>query len=111
MKDFKKLPKMQCGGKVKKYSGADGSYVTADDVLNARKSGQLKPVTMPSPDRSPEGRDIPGIGRVKPVPMPSPDRNSEGRDIPGIGKVRPVSTPQTRGQAMLLKKGGKVKKK
>lgn len=110
MKDFKTLPKMQCGGKVKKYSGEDGSYVTADDVLNARKSGQLKPVPMPSVNRS-EGRDIPGIGRVKPVPMPTPDRNPEGRDIPGIGRVKPVPMPQTRGQAMLLKKGGKAKKK
>ena len=83
MKDFKKLPKMACGGKVKKY---DGGGSVLDDPIGAYKSGKVKAVPMPTPDRNPEGRDIPGVGRVKPVPMP------------------------TRGDAMLLKKGGKVKR-
>ena len=34
MKDFKTLPKMQCGGKVKKYSGADSSYVESTPRQN-----------------------------------------------------------------------------
>jgi hypothetical protein len=102
MKEFKTLPKMQCGGKVKKYSGEDGSHVLKDTT-------KFKSVPMPAPDRNPEGRDIPGIGKVKSVPMPTPDRNTEGRDIPGVGRVKPIPMP-TRGDAMLLKKGGKIKR-
>ena len=83
MKDFKKMPKMACGGKVKKY---DGGGSVLDDPIGAYKSGKVKAVPMPTPDRNLEGRDIPGVGRVKPVPMP------------------------TRGDAMLLKKGGKIKR-
>ena len=106
MKEFKTLPKMQCGGKVKKY---DGGGSVLDDPIGAYKSGKVKAVPMPTPDRNPEGRDIPGIGKVKSVPMPTPDRNPEGRDIPGVGRVKPVPMP-TRGDAMLLKKGGKIKR-
>jgi hypothetical protein len=35
MKDFKKMPKMACGGMVKKYSGEEGSYVTGARGENA----------------------------------------------------------------------------
>jgi hypothetical protein len=35
MKDFKTMPKMACGGMVKKYSGEEGSYVTGARGENA----------------------------------------------------------------------------
>jgi hypothetical protein len=108
MKDFKKMPKMACGGGVKKMQAGGSS--TDDDIMEAIRSGRAKPVPMPSGRGNPEGVDIPGMGRVKPVPMPSGRGNPEGVDIPGVGRVKPVPMPKTRGEAMLLKKGGKVKR-
>jgi hypothetical protein len=42
MKDFKKMPKMACGGGVKGYSGNDGSYVTVARAENALPSIQAQ---------------------------------------------------------------------
>jgi hypothetical protein len=97
------------GGKVKKYAG--GSSVQSDDILEAIKSGKMKPVPMPPGQGRGDGVDIPGYGRVKPVPMPPGQGRGDGVDIPGYGRVKPVDMPPlNRGNLQLLKKGGKVKK-
>ena len=101
MKDFKKMPKMACGGNVKKY--AVGGDISMDDIMAARKSGQLKPVPMPAIERN--------ENTIKPVPMPSGRGNPDGVDVPGIGRVKPNPMIKSRGDAMLLKKGGKATKK
>jgi len=108
MKDFKKMPKMACGGKIKKYSGEDGSYVTKEG-REIPGLGRVKPVPMPGKPANPEGREIAGIGKVKPVQMPGRPVDPEGREIPGIGKVKPVPMPPL-GSSEPLKKGGKVKR-
>jgi hypothetical protein len=109
MKDFKTLPKMKCGGKVKKMQA--GGTTVDNDILERINSGKLKPVPMPTLRSNPEGIDIPGYGRAKPVEMPTGLNRGEGIDVPGYGRIKPVATPRTRGDAMLLKKGGKAKKK
>lgn len=106
MKDFKTLPKMKCGGGVKKY--AEGSSV--GDIVEAIRSGKAKPVPMPSGQGHESGVDIPGYGRVKPVEMPQLKNDNEV-NIPGVGRFKPSSIKtKTRGDLQLLKKGGKTKR-
>ena len=115
MKDFKQTPKMNAqgshycgGGKVKKMAVGG---TTGDDIMEAIRSGKAKPVEMPSGPRNSEGVDIPGMGRAKPVEMPSGRGDLDGGfDVPGIGRIKPAPMPKTERGAMLLKKGGKVKR-
>jgi hypothetical protein len=110
MKDFKKMPKMVCGGGVKKMQ-AGGRF--SDDIAEAFRSGKAKPAPMPSDKGNRDyGFDVPGMGRVKPIEMPSDKGNRDyGFDVPGMGRVKPIETPRkTIHEAMLLKKGGKVKR-
>jgi len=113
MKDFKKMVKMAIGGGVKKMQAGGSS---SDDIVEAFRSGKAKPMPMPSDKSNRDyGFDVPGIGRAKPVEMPSDKSNSNyGFDVPGMGRAKPVEMPiktrQAIHDAMLLKKGGKVKR-
>ena len=111
------------GGKVKKYAG--GSSVYSEDVgatspaqlkeaiKRAARSADMDPGIMPKGPMKPrtiniDGREV----EMKSVPMPptgNPDRTIK---IPGIGEYKPGMQPMrtTPEGAMLLKKGGKVKK-
>jgi hypothetical protein len=101
MNDFKKMPKMACGGGVKKYN--EGGY-TSNPVEMPSRFGSSKPRTMIV-----DGKNT---LRNPPVEMPSRfgsskprTRNIDGENVP----VNPT-TPQTRNNLELLKKGGKVKR-
>ena len=100
MKDFKKLPKMACGGGVKKYN--EGSSVT--------------PVEMPSRFGSskPRTKIVDGKSTLvnPPVEMPSRFGSSAPRTRKIDGEDVPVNSAptKTRGNLELLKKGGKVKR-
>ena len=90
MKDFKKMPKMACGG-VAKY--AEGKSVEFD-----RTQDEIKPVSMPS-----------RLGATKPssspVSMPSNLGGAKRTvNLPGFGEV-------DRDKVQARKTGGKVKKK
>jgi hypothetical protein len=104
MKDFKKMPKMACGGGVKKY--ADGG-----DIEEARKAIRSGKDLDPGMMRTPKSRTM-NIGgkdvELKAVEMPNLDRG-EGVNVPGYGRMKPAPM-QTRGNLQLLKKGGKVKR-
>jgi hypothetical protein len=104
MKDFKKLPKMACGGGVKKYNEGSSVKVDREPVEMPSRFGSSKPRTMIV-----DGKNT---LRNPPVEMPSRfgsskprTRNIDGENVP----VNPT-TPQTRGNLELLKKGGKVKR-
>ena len=100
MKDFKTMPKMACGGGVKKYN--EGRSVTPVEMPS--RFGSSKPKTMIV-----DGKNT---LRNPPVEMPSrfgssapKTRNIDGEDVPVN------STPtKIRGNLELLKKGGKVKR-
>ena len=101
MNDFKKMPKMACGGSVKKMQ-AGGS--ASDPVEMPSRFGSSKPRT----------KIVDGKNTLvnPPVEMPSRlgssklrTRNIDGEDVP----VNPMPT-KTRGNLDLLKKGGKVKR-
>jgi hypothetical protein len=63
-----------------------------DDIAEAFRSGKAKPAPMPSDKGNRDyGFDVPGMGRVKPIEMPRKTREAIH-------------------EAMLLKKGGKVKR-
>jgi hypothetical protein len=104
MKDFKKMPKMACGGGVNKYSeGGDvieevRKAVRAGKDLDPGMMAKSKPRTM-----NIGGKDV----EMKAIEMPNLDRG-EGINIPGHGRVKPAPM-QTRGNLQLLKKGGKAK--
>ena len=105
MKDFKKMPKMACGGGVGKYNtGGD----VIEEVRKAVRSGKdLDPGMMAkSKPRTMNigGKDV----EMKAIEMPNLDRG-EGIDVPGYGRVKPAPM-QTRGNLQLLKKGSKVKR-
>lgn len=112
MKDFKTLPKMKTGGKVKKY--ADGGEISKDDVISAIRSGKAVD-RMPTPSRG-DGTN-PTLSRaigapenskyVDRMPMPSP---SNTINIPGYGRAQRAAPKTTPSGALLLKKGGKVKR-
>jgi hypothetical protein len=110
MKDFKKMPKMACGGGVKKYE--DGGGVLAD-YKTAIKSGNIV-------DRMPTSRRNDGTNPTASRAVGAPeDTKYEGRmrmpepsgtvNIPGVGKMQraPVQTSEN---SILLKKGGKTKR-
>ena len=107
MKDFKKMPKMACGGGVKKYS--EGGDIVAEARKAIRSGKDLDPGMMITP--KPRTVNIDGNEvEMKSVPMPQLKGGEGGRDVPGLGKIKPVQMPQTRGNLELLKKGGKVKR-
>jgi hypothetical protein len=105
MKDFKKMPKMACGGGVNKYSeGGDvieevRKAVRAGKDLDPGMMAKSKPRTM-----NIGGKDV----ALKATPMPTLSQDDE-ITIPGIGKAKPAPM-QTRGNLQLLKKGSKVKR-
>ena len=99
MKDFKKMPKMACGGGVDKYN-----------------EGGRTPVEMPSSFGSskPRTKIVDGKNTLvnPPVEMPSRLGSSKPRTRIVDGENVPVNPTPTRprGNLELLKKGGKVKK-
>jgi len=102
MKDFKKMPKMACGGGVKKY--ATGGDILAD-YKKAVKEGTLeKPSLLEVKPKSKtinvDGTDVNYNNRA--VPMPSPKAST---DFNVVGEAR---TP--RSEMKGLKTGGKVKR-
>ena len=105
MKDFKKLPKMACGGGVGKYN--TGGDVVAEARKAIRSGKDLDPGIMLTP--KPRTMNIGGKDvELKATEMPNLDRG-EGVNVPGYGRVKPAPM-QTRGNLQLLKKGGKVKR-
>lgn len=106
MKDFKKMPKMACGGGVKKMQAGGASSDT--DFIKALKTGKAKPVEMPSRNFPAKTVTIDGeMSEAKPAA--TPERSYGGSNIPGVGRVKPAPMP-SRGDLQLLKKGGKVKR-
>jgi len=111
MKDFKKMPKMACGGKVKKY--ADGGDVDLDAYV--RKSTGLPP--------SKNTAAVPSAA-VKRNVGPTPDINDVVRKSMGMAKTYKespepkTSIPKYTGPEVnvndlvksQLKRGGKVKR-
>jgi len=107
MKDFKCLPKMKTGGSVKKYSnGGD----VAEDIKSAFRSGKDLDPGIHAKSGKPNTINIDGKSYpMKPVPMPMPESSGKRR-IPGIEGEYTPTKPKTRGEAMLLKNGGKAKR-
>jgi hypothetical protein len=95
MKDFKTMPKMACGGGVKKYN--EGSSV--------------KPVEMPSRFGSskPRTKIVDGKNTLvnPPVEMPNLRQGNKGSSS-SVMETKPTTNP--RDNLDLLKKGGKVKR-
>jgi hypothetical protein len=105
MKDFKKMPKMACGGDVRKYS--EGGDIIEEARKAVRSGKNLDPGMMIKPKprtMNIDGEDV----ELKSSKMPNLNRN-EGINIPGHGNVKPAPM-QTRGNLQLLNKGGKVKR-
>jgi hypothetical protein len=96
MNDFKKMPKMACGGSVKKYN--EGGY-TSNSVEMPSRFGSSKPRTMIV-----DGKETP---RPPPVEMPNFRQGNKGSS-PTVMETKPTTRP--RGNLELLKKGGKVKR-
>jgi hypothetical protein len=96
MKDFKKLPKMACGGGVKKMN--EGGY-TRESVEMPSHFGSTKPRTM----------IVDGKNTLKnpPVEMPNLRQGNKGSS-PTVMETKPST--KSRGNLELLKKGGKVKR-
>jgi hypothetical protein len=95
MNDFKKMPKMACGGGVKKYN--EGSSVTSVEMPS--RFGSSKPRT-----KIVDGRNV----LVNPpVEMSNLKQGSKGSS-PSVSETKPSTSP--RGNLELLKKGGKVKR-
>lgn len=98
---------MKTGGSVKKYSnGGD----VMEDIKSAMRSGKdLDPGIHAKSGRpntiSIDGKSYP----MKPVPMPMPEPKSKMR-IPGTDMELSPLKPKSRGEAMLLKNGGKAKR-
>jgi hypothetical protein len=104
MKDFKTMPKMACGGGVKKYN--EGGNIVEEARKAIRSGKDLDPGMMRTPkprSMNIDGKDV----EMKAVEMP--ERNYGGTNIPGVGRVKPVTLP-SQGRLELLKKGGKVKR-
>jgi hypothetical protein len=106
MNDFKKMPKMACGGSVKKYN--EGGDIVAEARKSIRESNSAE---MPSRFGSPkprtmivDGKEIP---RPPPVEMPKFRQGNKGSS-PTIMETKPSTNP--RNNLELLKKGGKVKR-
>jgi hypothetical protein len=105
MKDFKTMPKMACGGGVKKYNEGGDIVAEARKAVRAGKDldpgimAKSKPRTM-----NIDGKDV----EMKSIEMPNLNRG-EGVNVPGYGRVKPAPM-QTRGNLQLLKKGGKAKR-
>ena len=95
MKDFKKMPKMACGGGVDKYN--EGGRTSVDMPSSF---GSSKPRTMIV-----DGKEIP---RKPPVEMPNLRQGNKGSS-PTVMETKPTTSP--RGNLELLKKGGRAKKK
>ena len=95
MKDFKKLPKMACGGGVKKYN--EGSSVTSVEMPS--RFGSSKPRTMIV-----DGKET---LRKPPVEMSNLRQGNKGSS-PSVSETKPSTSP--RSNLELLKKGGKVKR-
>jgi hypothetical protein len=96
MNDFKKMPKMACGGSVKKYN--EGGY-TRESVEMPSRFGSSKPRTM----------IVDGKETLRPpaVEMPNLRQGTKGSS-PTIIETKPSTSP--RRNLDLLKKGGKVKR-
>jgi hypothetical protein len=91
MKDFKKMPKMACGGGVGKYS--EGKSVEFD-----RTKDEIKPASMPSRLGAPKPSS-------SPVYMPGNLGGAKRTvNLPGFGEV-------DRDKVQARKTGGKVTKK
>jgi len=109
MKDFKKMPKMACGGGVKKMSEGGDIVAEARKATRAGKdldSGMIR--TPKTKTMNFDGKDVP----ISSVEMPNRfgsskprTRNMDGENVP----VNPTPT-RPRGNLELLKKGGKAKK-
>ncbi len=96
MKDFKKLPKMACGGGVKKYN--EGGR-TSEPVEMPSRFGSSKPKTIIV-----DGKEF---LRNPPVEMSNFGKGNKGSS-PTVMETKPTTRP--RGNLELLKKGGKVKR-
>lgn len=106
MKEFKCLPKMKTGGSVGKYSsGGD----VLEGVKSAMRSGKdLDPGIHAKSGKNTfkfDGQEYTPRGVEMPMPM-SPDK----RKMPGTNMELSPIKPKSRGEAMLLKNGGKAKR-
>ena len=106
MKEFKCLPKMKTGGYVKKYSnGGD----VMEGVKSAMRSGKDLDPGIHNKAGSSKGFVVDGKEyKTKGAEMPSYE--SKGKTFPGIDGTLTPKPPKTRGEAMLLKNGGKAKR-
>jgi hypothetical protein len=108
MKDFKKMPKMACGGGVKKYS--EGKEVEPSFLRTGKTD--LKPMLRhrdkPDPFMA-TPVDMPSrLGAAKqsentPISMPNRLGSSRAVNVPGLGIIE-------RDEMQARKKGGKVKR-
>ena len=105
MKDFKCLPKMKTGGSVQKYS--EGNIV--QEYKSAVKGNKNLDPGIYNKAGSSKGFVVDGKEyKTKGVDMPSYE--SKGKTFPGIDGTLTPKPPKTRGDAMLLKNGGKAKR-
>ena len=104
MKDFKTMPKMACGGGVKKYNEGGDIVAEARKAVRAGKDldpgimAKSKPRTM-----NIDGKDV----EIKSIEMPNLRQGNKGSS-PTIMETKPSTNP--RGNLELLKKGGKAKR-
>jgi len=108
MKDFKKMPKMACGGGVKKYQAGG-------DVLSDFRATQ-KPLSQETLDKKlPVYKGKIGPDGQVTRPEMSPDMKEKslpvfrGKIGPNGQVVKPEMDPEMR-KNMLMKTGGKVKR-
>lgn len=107
MKDFKCLPKMKTGGSVNKYS-AGGDVM--EGVKSAMRSGKDLDPGIHAKSGRPNTFKIDGqeySPRGSNMPMPEPKGKMK---IPGTDMELSPIKPKSRGEAMLLKNGGKAKR-
>jgi hypothetical protein len=106
MNDFKKMPKMACGGGVKKYN--EGGDIVAEARKSIRESNSAE---MPSRFGSSKPGTMIVDGKITlrnpPVEMPKLRQGNKGSS-PTIMETKPSTNP--RNNLEHLKKGGKVKR-
>jgi hypothetical protein len=106
MKDFKCLPKMKTGGSVSKYS-AGGDVL--EGVKSAMRSGKdLDPGIHAKSGKNTfkfDGQEYTPRGVEMPMPKSTGKMKIPGTDM----ELSPIK-PKSRGEAMLLKSGGKAKR-
>ena len=100
MKDFKKLPKMACGGGVKKYAEGKSVVYGADIVAEASKRMARRP-TGPNAYKDPDIFEP--RGKLSSIPIPTDNSTKRGSMPIPLSPLRNISDYK--------KRGGTVKKK